>query len=366
MSRFSWRSAGKLGALVFCCALCVGCGGSSNNNKRIVFLINTEDPFWSACHAGLDEGAKQFDIAKSGLEVSWQVNDGTAPGQIEKLRQFGTQSDVAAVAISVIQADNEAIATEMKKLRDKGIKVITVDGDINTTKFPDARSYYIGTNNKVAGGVLGQCVKTLLEHRNVKTGGYVQFAGFKDNDNARQRMDGVKDALGADYSEIDRMPDQTDKVKARENVRTAIANHCDNLVALIGIWAYNAPAIAEVVDQSKLHDKVLVGTFDAQAAAITALEEGKIDVMVVQNPFEMGVQTVRLLKGMVAKDDATIKEMFPNPDDPAGKTFTTGLRVVVPDADSPIKADQLDAKVVEFMPLSKFKEWLKKNNLKSS
>ena len=71
----------------------------------------------------------------------------------------------------------------------------------------------------------------------------MQFAGFTDNDNARNRMNGVKEAIGDKYTEDDRMPDGMDKSKARENVRNAITNHKD-LVALVGIWAYNAPAIA--------------------------------------------------------------------------------------------------------------------------
>jgi ribose transport system substrate-binding protein len=311
----------------------------------------------------LDEGAKKYDLAAAGLTIAWQSNDGTAGGQIEKLRQFGNEADVAAIAISVIQADNAAIVSELKKLQAKGVKVITVDGDVNTKTFPDARPYYIGTNNKIAGNALGQCTKTLLEARKVTKGGYVQFAGYVDNDNARNRMDGVKEILSPTYTEIDRMPDETDRTKARENVRNAITNHSDELVALLGIWSYNGPAIAEVVAQKGNHDKVVVATFDAEDKAIEQMAKGNIDVMIVQDPYGMGVQAARLLKAMVTKDDATIKEMFPKP---GQQTFATGLRVVAPDKDTPLKAEQFDPKTVEFMPLSKFQEWLKKYNLTSS
>jgi ribose transport system substrate-binding protein len=193
----------------------------------------------------------------------------------------------------------------------------------------------------------------------------VQFAGFVDNDNARSRMDGFKAAIGDLYTEKDRMPDQMDRNKAQDNVRTALDNH-DDLQALIGIWAYNAPAIAEVVEERGVRDKVVVATFDAQAAAIDKMDQGMIDVLVVQNPFDMGVQTVRLLTAMIAKDDATIAEMFPKKDQPEGDVFTTGLRVVVPDRKSPIDETLFDKKVVEYMTLPEFKEWLKSYNLTSS
>jgi ribose transport system substrate-binding protein len=88
--------------------------------------------------------------------------------------------------------------------------------------------------------------------------------------------------------------------------------------------------------------------------------------MVVQNPFDMGFQSVRLLKAMCDNDQAMLKEMFPKAGEPDGDVFTTGLRVVVPDESSPVKADQFDPNVVEFFTQPQFDAWLKKYNLKSS
>lgn len=364
----SWRSLGFL-CLAATVVLLAGCpsqtGTGTLGKRRIVFVTNGDDPFWDALLSGLKEGAKQSKLDEAGLSVQRDVNNGTAEGQIEKLRQYATQDDIAGVAISVIQADNEAIIQEMRALQKKGVKVITVDGDVNRSDFRDARSYYIGTDNFVGGRALGTATKAALEAKGVKQGGYVQYAGFTDNDNARNRMNGVKEAIGDAYTEKDRMPDNMDLSKARDNVRNAITNHPD-LVAQIGIWAYNAPAIADVVKETGTRSKFIVATFDAQDLAISAMDQGLIDVMVVQNPFDMGVQTVRLLKSMIKGDDATIKTMFPNQGKDDGDIYTTGLRVVVPNAQSPVKADLFDPKVVEFMLLPDFKAWLQKYGLTSS
>src|SRR6187399_1686790 len=125
-------------ALTGCAGSNTPTGASSGGKKRIVFLTNGSDPFWDACRSGLEEGAKQLEIDKAGYTVAMEVNNGKPQGQIDKLRQFASQGDVAAVAISVIQADNAAIIEEMKKLQAKGVKVITVDGDVNREKFRDA------------------------------------------------------------------------------------------------------------------------------------------------------------------------------------------------------------------------------------
>jgi ribose transport system substrate-binding protein len=107
-------------------------------------------------------------------------------------------------------------------------------------------------------------------------------------------------------------------------------------------------------------------TFDAQEQAIKEMEKGNIDAMMVQNPFDMGFQTAKLLKTMVLGEDAVEKEMFPNAGSANGDIYTTGLRLVVPNEGSPLKAEDYDPKVVEFMKLDDFKKWLAKYGLKSS
>jgi len=349
----------------------VGCGDGSGGGRRadgprrLVFLTNGDDPFWDACNAGLQEAAGSAGLSEKGLAVVMEKNNGTAQGQIEKLRQFRSQSDIAGVAISVIQADNAAIAEEMRKLAASGVAVITVDGDVNREAFRDARPWYIGTDNLVAGKVLGRAAGRLLEARGVEQGGYVQFAGFTDNDNARSRMNGFQEALGGAFEEVDRMSDRMDLAKARDNARAALVNHPD-LVALVGIWAYNAPAIAEVVEERDVRDTTTIVTFDAQAAALEHMAAGRIDAMVVQNPFEMGQKAVRLLVAMLEDDQAVIDELFPRSGEPDGDIHTTGLRVILPDGDSPLAGDDFDATPAERMSLGEFRSWLESRGLSSS
>jgi ribose transport system substrate-binding protein len=333
--------------------------------KRFVFVTNGDDPFWDACNAGLVEGAKRFQLAERGLRVVMEKGNGTAQGQIEKLRQLGSQTDVAGVAISVIQAENAAIVDEMKKLAAKGVLVITVDGDVNRGTFRDARPFYIGTDNVVGGRLLGTAAKAILAARGKTSGRYVQFAGFTDNDNARARMNGFTEAVGDAFTEADRMSDEMDLARARDNVRTALVNHPD-LVGLVGIWAYNAPAIAEVVEERGARDRITTVTFDAQAVALERMAKGQIDAMVVQNPFEMGIQTVRLLHAMHAGDDATIAAMFPRRGEPDGDIFTTGLRLIVPDDGALIGPADAASVPHEYMPLSAFRAWLAAHGLSSS
>jgi ribose transport system substrate-binding protein len=337
----------------------IGCGDRAGSGvKRIVFLNNTNSPFWDACREGIEEAERELKLNDAGLEAMMEVNDGTPSGQIEKLRQFRSQPDIVAVAISPIVADNAAIAQELRELRKQGVAVICVDNDI-APDLRDSRQFYIGTDNVKGGRQLGKCATALRP----EGGEYVQFVGRTGAQNALERMDGFSDEVGEKFVEKARMADEANRSKARDNVRDAITNFPE-LDILVGIWSYNAPAIVDVVKEKNLPDLTVV-TFDAEKLAVDAMAEGHIDAMVVQNPFDMGYQLVKLLKALHEKNDTTVKEMFPNQDKEGGDIYETGLKVVIPNQESPVKQVQFD-QGTEVLTLDEFKKWLAKYNLESS
>src|SRR5262245_41543538 len=156
MCILSWRTWCVLGLAAVCMGL-AGCPSQSGTKigdkatKRLMFVTNGDDPFWDALLSGLNEGAKQHKLAEAGMSVHRDVNDGTAEGQIEKLRQYATQDDIAGVAVSVIQADKLAIIEEMRQLQKKGVKVITVDGDVTAMTFATPAAFTSARTTSSAG-----------------------------------------------------------------------------------------------------------------------------------------------------------------------------------------------------------------------
>ncbi len=328
--------------------------------KRIVVLTNGDSPYWDACRAGLNAAGSELKLADDGLKAVLDVNDGTPQGQLQKLQQYGTQSDIAAVGVSAIDANNAAVADELRSLQKKGIKVLTIDSDLDRAKFSDARFAFIGTDNLTGGKVLGKCAKGLRPDG----GEYVTFVGRTGAQNAIERIGGFADGVGKSFVSKDTMADDTNKAAARENVRNAIRNHA-GLNVLVGIWSYNAPAIVDVVKEVDRRKDFTIVVFDAEPDAITAMKDGQIDAMVVQNPFDMGYQGVRLLQALIKDDKETVAKMLPNHGEKDGDIYDTGLKVVVPNADSPLTADQFD-KSVEFLDLATFQKWMAKYGLTGS
>ena len=364
--------------LILLGALC-GCGGDSSapssggspkpqlgepatslDLKRIIVLTNGNAPFWDAAAAGAKDAENDLKCAADGYQVVVDRNDFKAEGQIEKLRQYASATDVAAVAISVTDAQNEAIPDELRKLQKSGIKIVTIDSDVNRTTSRDSRFAYLGTDNIVGGRELGAAAKGLLPNG----GKYATFVGLKSAANAQERIGGLGEGTGDKFTQVENLGDGGDEAVARTNVRDALDRNAD-LALLAGIWSYNTPAIIDIVKQLNAREKLKLVGFDADPPAIVGMGEGMLDAMVVQNPYQMGYQSVRILKALIKNDDATIKEMFPNHGSDDGDLFDTGLKVIVPNTGSPLTPEMFGKKT-EFLKLDAFKEWLTKYNLTGS
>jgi ribose transport system substrate-binding protein len=343
-------------------------GANGGDKKRIVFLTNGDDPFWDACRKGMDDAAKQLKIEDAGLTHTMDKgSEFNAEKQIDKLKQYATQTDIAAVAISPVDKDNSRLADALKTLRDRGVKVICVDSDMDAGKFADSRFAYLGTDNLTGGRELGKTAKGLMPDG----AKYAQFVGLKTVANAQDRMNGFAEGAGEKFEEIDRLADNGDHNEAQENVKTVLKKHPKTNL-LVGIWAYNAHAIVKVVEDREVRDKTKIVVFDAAPLALTDIEQGKIDAMVVQNPYQMGELTVKLVKALIEDDHKAIGEIFPGYDVEAkkfktadGNVFNTDLRVVVPDEESPLKKEMFDPKT-KFFYYKDFKKWLDERGLVSS
>ncbi|MFO0951813.1 MAG: substrate-binding domain-containing protein [Isosphaeraceae bacterium] len=307
-----------------------------------MFITNGNSDWWNAVEKGMQDGGKEF-----GANVEMRRNDGSPEGQIRLLEDALSLPDVSGVALSVLEAQSPGIADKMRELQKAGKVVIAIDSDGQT----DARRAYIGTNNRKAGEAAGKVAATLRP----QGGKTAVFVGVAAAANAIERREGFFAGAGSKFTQLELLEDANDTNRAQLNVQTAITKYSD-LEVLLGLWSYNAPRIAEEVGKSpEVRKKVTVVTFDLDEQAIGHIEKGNIDATVVQNPYEMGYQGVKLLKALLSDDKATLSQMLPG-----GNTIIdTGVRIVVPTRESPVKGENvIDVKAM--------KEWLASKGLKCS
>jgi ribose transport system substrate-binding protein len=287
----------------------VGCdrgGGGSTKVVKLAFVTNNASEFWKIAAAGVhkyeDEGKVQVDVK--------MPPNGTTEEQNQILENLSSQG-YDGIAVSAI-APNDQIPV-LNKVAAK-TKLITFDSDAPKS----TRLLYIGTNNFEAGKVLGGEIVKLLPGG----GKMAVFVGTLSADNAIQRLKGIQDAIaGHGVDIVDKREDNTDRAKARSNVEDIINAHGDlNLVA--GLWSYNGPAIAAAIEALGKKGKILAAVFDEEEGTLNAIENGTIQVTVVQKPFQFGYLASKWMQDLATKGEAAKGTI------PANGFVDTGVEVI--------------------------------------
>lgn len=260
---------------------------------KAAFVTNNASDFWTIARRGVERA----DAELPAMDVSFQMpGDGTAAEQkriVDDLMAKG----VTAIAISPVDPKNQ---TEMLNEVAERAVLITQDSDAPASK----RALYVGTDNKAAGVMAGEELKKALPN-----GGKVMvFVGSADAQNARDRFDGLKEAIkGSKIEILDLRTDGTDRVKAKSNVVDALVKVPD-LAGLVGLWSYNGPAILSAVKESGKAGKVQIVCFDEEEDTLAGVKDGGIFATIVQQPYEFGYQSIKWLAKLSQEGNSAAPE----------------------------------------------------------
>ncbi len=223
---------------------------------------------------------------------------------VEDLLSKGVQG----IAISPNDAVNQA--SFLDDVADR-VPLITQDSDLPTGS---KRLAYIGTDNYQAGQGAGQLVKEAMP----EGGKILIYVGKLDAQNAVDRRQGLLDALAGKknasgpvygkYTLLDTMTDDAKQDKCKQNVEDSLVKYRDDVggLCLVGLWAYNPPAMLAAVRDANLVGKVRIVGFDEDAQTLQGVEDGAIYGTIVQQPFEFGYQAVKMLASLARGDKSVV------------------------------------------------------------
>jgi ribose transport system substrate-binding protein len=153
-----------------------------------------------------------------------------------------------------------------------------------------------------AGRQAGQLIREALP----EGGPIMLFVGKLDAQNARERVQGIKEVLtGSSISIIDVRTDDVDDVRAKANAADTLVRYPD-VKALVGLWSYNGPAILNAVKEADKVGRVRIVTFDEADETLAGVKDGAIHGTVVQQPFEFGYQAITRMAQAVRGDRSFI------------------------------------------------------------
>jgi ribose transport system substrate-binding protein len=281
-----------------------GCGGdaqpavsatpaapAAGQVRTLAFVTNLPADFWNIAKAGIEVADQEL----PDYRVEFRTGDGTAAKQKEIVEDLLVKG-VVGIAISPVDAGNQ---TAMLDSAAGKALLVCQDSDAPASK----RAFYLGTDNVAAGREAGALVKEALP-----AGGKIMvFVGKKDQQNAQERFRGLQEALKDSQLEIiDLRTDDGDRARAKANAADTLVKHPD-VAGMVGLWAYNAPAILSALKDAGQLGKVKVVAFDEEDETLAAVKAGTVHGTVVQQPYEFGYQSIKLMARHLAGDTAFLK-----------------------------------------------------------
>ena len=263
----------------------------AEDKKKLAFVVNGASDFWKAAEAGVK--AAQAELPKYELSLKY-------PEQSAAAIQIRLMDDLVAAGYAGIMVSAVDPKTESDALNriGKQVALFTTDSDAPKT----SRIAYIGSSNTDAGKQAGQLVLKALPNG----GKCMGFVGLLGADNARERIEGMKEGLkGTKIELVDVRGDDIDQTRAKKNVEDALVASPD-LTCMVGFYSYNTPRIYEALrDAGKLGQITVVG-FDDDPITLGGVKEGTIAATVVQQPFEWAYQGMKLMAAYLKGDKSGV------------------------------------------------------------
>ncbi len=275
----------------------------------VAYVTNGIASFWVIGAKGAEAAGREF-----GVNVEVRMPPKGVGDQKRMVQELLTQG-IDGIAISPIDPDNQ---TDILNEAAAHSKLITQDSDAPHSN----RLCYVGMDNYNAGRMCGQLVKEALG----EAGGSVMlFVGRLEQLNARLRRQGLIDELmgrepdntrydapgaeikGEKYVVLDTRTDQFDFGKAKSLAQDAIARYPD-LGCMVGLFAYNPPKCLEAIREAGKQGKIKLVAFDEDNDTLQGILDGDVFGTVVQNPYQYGYESVRILAGLARGDQSVLPQ----------------------------------------------------------
>jgi ribose transport system substrate-binding protein len=294
---------------------------AEDTRPTVAYITNGIASFWDIAKAGALKAGEDFDA-----EVLVQMPANGIDDQ-KRMLEDAITNGLDGVAVSPINSDNQLdLLNEVAE----NTVLITHDSDAVNSD----RELYIGMSNYDAGRMCGE----LVEAATADIEGTVSvmiFVGRLGQENADARRQGLIDQLMGRDSDPTRedkpgtviknerfiilgtRTDDFDRSKCKAHAEDSITAYPE-LKCMVGLFAYNPPQMLEATKNADKLGEIRIVGFDEDSTTLRAIADGTCYGTVVQNPFEYGYQSVKILT-QVARGEIDLADMDDFIDIPARK-----------------------------------------------
>lgn len=285
-----------IASITLTCLLLLGAvackqNGAGSKTKTLAFVTNNASDYWTIARRGTEKADEELP------EITVEF---LMPAAGTAAEQKGIIDNLLAKGVSGIAISPKDPANQIQLINDAAKQVLVITQDSDAPK--SNRAVYIGTDNVAAGRQEGELIKEALP----QGGKIMVFVGSADAVNAQERLRGIKEVLaGSKVEIIDVRTDETDHVKAKSNAADTLVKYPD-IAGLVGLWSYNGPAILNAVKEAGKVGQVKIICFDEEDETLAGVKAGAIYATVVQQPYEFGYRSVKLMAQILNGDQSGI------------------------------------------------------------
>ena len=319
----------------FLFAILIGCNKSSSNGEKTFTIAvipqGSTHEYWKSIHAGAMKAAQDYAAQKVNIKIIWKgpMREDDREQQVQVVEGFLAQG---INGIVLAPFDKDALVRPVEEANRANIPTVVVDSALNS-QIPIS---LVSSNNYHGGELAAQEMGRLLNGK-----GKILVLRYQEGvSSTEQREKGFLDKMKSDFPKIDIVSSNQFAGATRDTAKTATENLLNKYGNEVqGLFTPNecstAGALLALEDTGKAGKLHFIG-FDTSDIFTQAMQQKKLDGIIVQNPFRMGELGVKtMIDHLLGK--------------PIEKRIDTGVTLI-----TPANLDQPESQQLLHPPLDQY------------
>ncbi len=266
--------------------------GTAKRLKIAVIPKGTTHVFWKSVHYGAAQAAKELDVD---IEFRGPPKESDRDQQISVVQSFVSKG---VDGICLAPLDSQALVRPVREAKRAGIPTVIFDSGLDDAELPLS---YVATDNREGGKLAARAMGKALGER----GNVIMLRYAQGSESTMQREEGFLEAIAA-FPEIKVLSsDQyagTSMESALNKAQQLLNRYGDQVNGIFAVCESNAEGVLRALEDTQKQGKVVFVGFDPSDRLRRALEEKHLQAIVLQDPVNMGYQSVKTIVAALRKE----------------------------------------------------------------
>lgn len=267
-----------------------GTSGSGADEKPLRIAVvpkGTTHEFWKAVHAGAVKAQRELKV-----EVVWKgpLKEDDLKSQVDLVQSFTAQG-VSGLVLAPL--NDSALQAPVKAAVRSGVPVVIFDSDLKGSEHAS----FVATDNRAAGRLAGEKLAALLGGKGKVVVLRYQEGSASTHNREEGFLEAVRKVAGIEVVSENQYAGATTETAFSASENLLLAQNAGK-GQLQGVFCPNESStfgMLLALEKAGLAGKLRFVGFDASAKLIEGVRAGKLDGLVLQNPFNMGYLAVKTL-----------------------------------------------------------------------